>query len=177
MMTIQFLPPELKTLDRLRAQLLVVSVFEDERPLRGFGGLLDWRSCGVLSRFLLRGHVTGVAGEVVLFPVDRRLDVPQGILIGLGRMAAFEEPQFRTVTERIGRAAIRLGARSVVLQLPGSHRKALDPARTIGLFVELLAKSFSRITLLAPAAERREMTEVLRRRRGEIEVVSAPPAP
>jgi hypothetical protein len=177
MTTLQFLPPELKTLDRLRAQLLVVSVFEDERPLRGFGGLLDWRSCGVLSRFLLRGHVTGGAGEVVLFPVDARLEVPQGLVVGLGRVAAFDEAQFRAVTERIGRAASRLQARSVVLQLPGFHRKALDPTRCIGLFVDLLAKSFSQITLLAPAAERREMTEALRRRRGEIEVISAPPAP
>jgi hypothetical protein len=173
MVSVTFLPNELRSLDRFRAQLLVLTIFEDERPLRGLGGLVDWRTCGMLSRFLIRGHVTGSAGEVVLFPTGRRLPAPRGLIFGLGPTGPFDERAFRDVAERIAQHAERLGARSLALSLPGLHRKALDPVRAVGLFADAAGDAFAQLTIFAPAAERRDLIEVLRRRRGEYEVASA----
>ena len=175
--TVNFLAPDLKSLDRLQAQLLVLSLFEDERPLRGVGGLVDWRTCGLLSRFLLRGHVTGAPREITLFPLSGRLPTPRGLLFGLGKTSSFDERVFRDVVERIAQNAARLGARSLALPLPGMHKQTLDVPRAIELFADAAGDLFQQITLLAPGAQRREMTEALRRRRGEFEVASVPTAP
>lgn len=174
---VSFLAPELRSLDRMRAQLLVVSVFEDERPLRGLGGLVDWRTGGLLSRFLIRGHVTGASGEVVLFPPGDRIAAPRGLIFGLGPTPAFDERAFRAVAERIARYADRLGSRSLALQLPGLHRKTLDPSRAIGLFADATGDAILQLTIFAPPEQRREMTEALRRRRGGFDVTSATSAP
>lgn len=173
MVTVHFLSPELKSLERLHAQLLVLSIFEDERPVRGVAGLVDWRTCGLLTRFLLRGHLTGASGEVVLFPTQGRLSVARGLIFGLGPSSTFDERAFRDVAERIAQNAARIGARTLGLPLPGAHRRRLEPARAIGLFADAAGDLFNHITLFAPAAERREMAEALRRRRGEFEVASA----
>jgi hypothetical protein len=173
MITVTFLPPELKSLDRLRAQVLLLTVFEDERPLRGVAGLLDWRTCGMLSRFVIREHVAGGEGEVVLFPTGGRLPVPRGIAFGLGKAADFDERAFLRVSQEMARKSRALGVRSAALSLPGQHRKPLDPAKAVGLFAEAVGSTFSQITFFAPTSERREMTEELKRRRGEYEIGSS----
>lgn len=49
-------------------RVLVATIHEDERPLQGLAGLLDWRLRGAISQFVRRGVVTGKTGEVVYLP-------------------------------------------------------------------------------------------------------------
>lgn len=170
MTTVSFLPLELRSLDKLRADLLILSVFEDERPLRGVSGLVDWRTCGMLSRFLARGHVTGTQGEIVLFPPGPKVGVGRGIILGLGPAAKYDEARYRRVVTEAADHISRLKLRSVALALPGLQRRPLDLDKASQLFADIAGATFNTLTLFATQSERREITEALRRHRGEYEV-------
>lgn len=49
---------------------LILSCFENERPLQGLAGRLDWRLRGMLSQFIRAGSITGKAGECCYVPVQ-----------------------------------------------------------------------------------------------------------
>ncbi len=51
-------------------QGLILSCFENERPLQGLAGRMDWRLRGMLSQFLRAGSITGKAGECCYVPVQ-----------------------------------------------------------------------------------------------------------
>jgi hypothetical protein len=65
---IRFLPPEVRRLDDANVELCACGIWSDERPVRGFAGLLDWRLGGRLSALLACGFATGAAGEALLVP-------------------------------------------------------------------------------------------------------------
>lgn len=48
---------------------IAVTFYENERPLRGLVGLLDWRFHGAISNHLRSGAVSGRAGECVYLPI------------------------------------------------------------------------------------------------------------
>ena len=64
--------------------LLVCGIRERERPLKGAAGAIDWRLKGFLSRFLIRGHITGRKGELTYVPVLLRGTTRHILLVGLG---------------------------------------------------------------------------------------------
>lgn len=70
------------------ADTILVLVPEDERPLRGDAGLIDWRLCGLISEHLRSGYVTGQLGEAVLLPGDRPLSPARILLVGAGSAEA-----------------------------------------------------------------------------------------
>ncbi len=70
------------TLDDLDAVVCLVP--EDQRPLQGGNGFVDWRLCGALSRALSEGFFTGAPGEKLLMPSDQRIAPPRVFAVGLG---------------------------------------------------------------------------------------------
>ncbi len=70
------------------ANTILALVPEDERPLRGDAGLVDWRLCGLISKHLRSGYVTGQLGEAVLLPGDRPLSPARILLVGAGAQTA-----------------------------------------------------------------------------------------
>ncbi len=73
------------------AQCIAASVFENERPLRGIAGWLDWRFQGALSEGLRKGILTGKAGECGYVPVTRAGKLYHIVLAGGGRLSAAEK--------------------------------------------------------------------------------------
>jgi hypothetical protein len=63
---------------------LVATVSENERPLLGLAGLLDWRFQGAISACLRAGAITGKVGECVYFPVSKNGRLYKIILLGVG---------------------------------------------------------------------------------------------
>jgi hypothetical protein len=63
---------------------LVLGFFSDEKPPRGFCGLVDWRLNGAISRELAAGRITGASGEQVVFAFSRRLPMARVLLLGMG---------------------------------------------------------------------------------------------
>lgn len=64
---------------------LVAACYENERPLAGLAGLLDWRFKGAISRCIRAGAITGKPGECVYLPMDKNGITFHLILVGAGQ--------------------------------------------------------------------------------------------
>jgi hypothetical protein len=99
---------------------LCVFVGEDERPLRGAAGFLDWRLGGALSRVLVSGFFVGALADTLLLPTGGRIAIPRVFAIGVGRAQALTEESLasalRTAAGVLGKARVE----SVALELPGA---------------------------------------------------------
>ncbi len=132
---------------------LLLPVPEDERPLRGDAGWIDWRLCGEISRHLLSGYVTGKSGEAILFPGRAPLRATRVLLLGVGPRAGLSDG---VVQRMMGEAAGRLrelGSRSVLLALPSGielERSARDLRRGLLLGLASLPGPSS-LQLVIPA--------------------------
>ena len=93
-------------------------VFEDERPLRGFAGVVDWRLCGMLSRFLQSGFFSGAIGDALLFPAQRPFCAPRVFCFGGGRRDAFTRAAFINVVQPACDALRSAGCREVAFAVP-----------------------------------------------------------
>ena len=61
-----------ESFERVRVELGVAGFFENEIPLRGGAGRVDWRLCGLISEQLAAGRLSGRLGEALLIPAERR---------------------------------------------------------------------------------------------------------
>ena len=104
---------------RVRVDLGVLPVFEDERPLQGLAAFLDWRSGGALTSLVRSGWWSGRAGESVLLPGRRDHPVRRLVLVGLGRRADMSDEQARQAVGRATQVARRLCPEDVLFAMPG----------------------------------------------------------
>ena len=72
--------------DVQECEILVLGFFEDERPLRGSSGWVDWRLNGVLSRYVIDKRLSGTWKETTLIPSQGRILPPLILLVGLGKV-------------------------------------------------------------------------------------------
>lgn len=104
---------------RRRVSLGVLPIFEDERPLQGLAGLVDWRMGGSLSALLRSGFCTGAASEAVLLPGCRTLPVERLVLLGLGPSRAFDRAAAERAGERLVALVEGLRPDDVLVAMPG----------------------------------------------------------
>jgi hypothetical protein len=171
-MTVHFCGAELGRFDALTdVDALIVSFFNDERPLRGVAGLADWRLCGRISRLLRTGRLRGALGEVTLLPpAGKRLPFGRLLLFGLGESdypAPFGEPEYRRAVKRLRDVAERAGARRYAVQPPGRATGLIAPRRALELWLEVAAQDGheAEVTIIESASGQKEMAEALRARR------------
>lgn len=111
----------LEALDALKGvDTLCLFVAEDERPLQGLSGYIDWRLCGGLSRVLQAKFFTGAADDQLLFPVAGRLPMTRLFAVGLGRSRNDLDAQglaqaLATAAKMLSRAKIS----GVAIEVPG----------------------------------------------------------
>jgi Cytosol aminopeptidase family, N-terminal domain len=104
---------------RHRVDLAVLPFFEDERPLQGLAGLVDWRTGGSLSALLRRGFCTGAAGEAVLLPGRPTVPMDRLVLLGLGPSRGFDRAAAEAAGERLVTVVEGLVPREVLVAMPG----------------------------------------------------------
>lgn len=63
---------------------LVVIIHENERPLLGLAGQLDWSFHGIISKFLKNQVITGKTGELVYLPATKNDRLYRLFLLGAG---------------------------------------------------------------------------------------------
>ena len=152
----EFIPVRLRDLDSVTGELLVISLFNDEKPPTGLAGLVDWRMDGLLSRTrlhpdpasnpnpLYHGMVLGSFPadfqEKLMFPVSHKLPFSNAIVVGMGEKNGFDTSAYRAMVSTIVDAASHLKANSMVLQLPGWQRAGIPARRAIEYFMESYLK-------------------------------------
>ncbi len=167
----------LASMDALRYEAVIVSFFEDERPLRGAAGLCDWRMCGALSRAIVSGAMSGAFGEQTLVPSQGRLTFDKIVLFGLGPRAEFGEARYTSVVRATAESLARLRLRNAVAALPGRATGEVGPADAVRwLLAETAADvAIDELVLLDEPDAKRLMAPVVeaerRRLRAERELI------
>jgi cytosol aminopeptidase family protein len=113
-------------IEKAAVELVAVTFFENDRPLRGEAGRVDWRLCGMLSDLLRRGALRGNAGEAALIPTFGHLRAPRVLVLGLGSATGFGALEVKSIARAAVRCCAGLRVRSVALALPG-HWTGLLP--------------------------------------------------
>ncbi|MBZ0121775.1 MAG: leucyl aminopeptidase [Sandaracinaceae bacterium] len=169
-MEVSFVVPDLRRLDELKSEAIALAFFEDERPLRGAMGLLDWRLCGALSRLILRGRASGALGETVLVATHGRLPCDKLFLFGCGASGDLDEGRFRAQVDRMLGVLDRARVRASVLGLPGRATDRVAPATAMQLFLEVAAAhtEHDQVVLLEDAESQRAMMPVVDRDRRRV---------
>jgi hypothetical protein len=140
-MELRFVPPDLRRLDELTAEVASCAIFEDDWPMPGLAGLLDWRLAGRLSALGRRGYLTGASGEVMLVPGRPRVPFEKVVVLGLGPRAAFDEGACARALERMSGVLEGLKVRRAVVELPGRADGAIEPERAAELLLSTVGKS------------------------------------
>ena len=125
---------------------LCLFVAEDDRPLPGTAGYVDWRLCGALSRVLQGGLFTGVKNDWLLLPSDGKLAVPRIFVVGLGPRKALDAAALGEALGNAARVLAKAKVESVALELPGTGSLE-ESARSSALALLLVPT----VLLLAPA--------------------------
>jgi hypothetical protein len=141
MIDFHFVPPDLRRLDAAHAELIACGVWEDERPMGGLAGLLDWRLAGKLSRLSRDGFLSGARGEVLFVPGRPRLPFDKVLVFGCGPRAAFDDEAFRTIMKKLTESLEGLRIRRAVVELPGRAGDAIDPERATEIVLEYIDAS------------------------------------
>lgn len=156
----------LDSLDDLQdVDALCLFVGEDERPLRGIAGYVDWRLCSGLSRIIKNGFFVGAAQDWLLVPSNGRLPLTRIFVVGLGKKAQLNADGVGKALSVAARTLSRAKVEGVALEIPGagsidgSERAKLFAAQFLPEFkgrkVALLAeKNLAKQVPGAPAASR-----------------------
>lgn len=173
-MDVRFAAPDFAELDALRCDALALPFFSDERPLRGAGGLVDWRLCGALSRQLVTGFVTGGLGEQVLVPSQSRLSVEKVFLFGLGAEAAMSVDVAAGRIRHMLRTVMATGSRTLAMVLPGRSTGIMDGVSAMEAFVRAVAQGpgADEVILIESPEGQREMAPVVERERRRARALS-----
>jgi hypothetical protein len=108
-----------ESLDALEGlDALCVFLGEDDRPLPGAAGYVDWRLCGRLSRLLQEGFFQGQVGDSLLVPTDGAIPAPRLFVLGVGRSRGLTEAALADVLSRAAGMLSRAGVQAVALELP-----------------------------------------------------------
>lgn len=172
-MSVHFLGSELDKWDQVKTDALVLTVFSDERPLRGAAGLADWRLCGQLSRLLKKQRVQGEQGETVLMPLSGRLPFERLFLFGLGASADWSEDLFRRTVGRIRKVLGDARVSRFAVQPPGRATGLIAARRALELWMEeserLGGRRFEVHVVDSPGAQK-EMADIFHayQRRAEV---------
>jgi leucyl aminopeptidase len=128
---------------------LCLFVGEDDRPLPGTAGYVDWRLCGALSRVLRGGFFTGARGDCLLLPSDGRFPIPRIFAVGLGRRQDLDSDALRETLAHAAQVLAKARVESVALEVPGAS--GLDEAARASALAASFLPTFKgrRVAVLA----------------------------
>ena len=154
----------LDAVGRIPAELLLVTHFVGDRPLKGAAGQVDWRLCGLFSSALQDQHLSGEFGEAVLAPSFGRLRAPRVLLLGLGERRQFDLRSLEEIAAHAMLRASRLGVSSLVVpplaqNLPGIGLASEIRAAVRGAVVALRERSQAWTLRLAVEADEAQLAE------------------
>lgn len=132
-MDFRYVPPDLAKLDGISAEVACCSIWEDEWPMLGLAGLVDWRLAGRLSQLAKRGFLTGARDEVVMMPARPGLPFEKLLVLGLGKKKDFDDAIVTRAAKRLAETLEGLQVRKAVVELPGRADRSIPAERAAQL--------------------------------------------
>jgi len=116
--------------------ILILGFFEDERPLRGSAGWIDWRLNGKLSHLLIEGRLTGEWEETTLLATQGRIVPPLLLLIGLGRVREYSYLRLRELSPHLFKTLRDLKPQEICFSLPHGETYNVDCGKLTAILLE-----------------------------------------
>jgi hypothetical protein len=135
--SVQRLTAGLAAVDALDVDAVCCFLTEDERPLSGAAGFIDWRLSGGLSRVLKAGFFAGAPGEKLLVPSAGQVPAPKLFAVGLGRATGVTVLGLEHALSQAAEMLTKAQVSSVALAFP-SLPKAVDSTRD-----DLVSRAFT----------------------------------
>lgn len=114
--------------DRVKCEAVVLTFFQDERPLKGISGLIDWRLHGFISRSIIDDVVTGRFAEKTLIASNKLLAAPKVLCVGLGEGMRYSFPGLQEICALMFRTLYRIRVFTFAASLPGVETLGWDYA-------------------------------------------------
>jgi hypothetical protein len=131
---------------------LCLFVAEDDRPLPGTAGYVDWRLCGSLSRVLKGGFFSGTKEDWLLLPSDGRVPIGRIFAVGLGPRKNLDAASLGRAMANAAQVLAKAHVESVALEIPGGGK--VDEAAQAEALQQHFLPAFKgkRVTVLADKA-------------------------
>lgn len=118
---------------------LVVGFFNDERPLKGSSGWIDWRFNGMLSQLLMEKKLSGDWMEATLIPSQDRILPRMILLLGLGEGKSYSSLRLRDLSSYLLDTVRKLGWLKVCLSFPCGESYRMDCRKIVESLIEGVA--------------------------------------
>lgn len=128
-----------KGIDRIKAEVAVLPFFQDERPLKGGAGQIDWRMNGAISELILKKVMIGELGESVLIVPNRRVDCEKILMVGLGISSACTEETLQSTARQIVEQMARINVSDFSLYVPQDRGTSLGADQAAAAMMQGLA--------------------------------------
>jgi leucyl aminopeptidase len=119
----------------VKADLLALGVYKEDKKLTGAEGEVDKKLGGWLGKLLRSGDFKGNAGEIHIAYGDDKIGSRRVGLVGLGKKGDVKVSTFRDAAVSLGKRAVGLGCKSVAVALQ-SRRGKLDAGDVCQAIVE-----------------------------------------
>jgi hypothetical protein len=125
--------------DLQECDILAIGFFQDERPLKGSSGWIDWRLNGILSHFLIEKRLTGDWKETTLIPSRGRVIPPIILLFGLGKVRDYGYLRLRELSSHLLETLKNLKTPNICLSLPYEEHYNVDCGKSAKVLIEGIA--------------------------------------
>jgi hypothetical protein len=130
-----------EAVDLQETDLLITGLFQDERPLRGSIGWIDWRLNGMLSRFLIENRLTGEWKEKTLIPSQGRVSPKVILIFGLGKVKEYSYLSVREVVPFVVETLKNMRASNLCFSLPYGDGYNVDCGKLTEVLLEGITDS------------------------------------
>jgi hypothetical protein len=114
--------------DALARETLILGFFSDERPPRGYCGLVDWRLNGMISTEIASGRISGTFLEKTAYAFPARIHVSRLLLFGLGAVSDLTYDRLYNAGFEVAKTVNGIGATDLALPMPAAGRGPLQLA-------------------------------------------------
>jgi hypothetical protein len=111
--------------DALVRETLILGFLADERPPKGYCGLVDWRLNGMISSEIARGGILGNYLEKTACAFPERIRVSRLLLFGLGALSDLTYDRLYNAGFEMARTVINMGTTDLAIPMPAAGRGSL----------------------------------------------------
>ncbi|MBA4421537.1 MAG: hypothetical protein C0390_00385 [Syntrophus sp. (in: bacteria)] len=114
--------------DALARETLLLGFFSDERPPKGYCGLVDWRLNGMISAEIAVGRISGSFLEKIAYAFPRRICISRLLLFGMGVLSELTYDRLYNSGFEMAKTITGIGATDLALPMPAAGRGSLQLA-------------------------------------------------
>ena len=152
--------------DALARETLILGFFSDERPPRGYCGLVDWRLNGMISTEIAQGRLSGDFMEKLIYAFPKRIRIVRLLLFGLGAYSELTHDRLYNAGYEMARTVSGIRSDDLVLPIPAAGRgmklSGMVEALITGLFDGFSSRPEGRSSLRLEIPAKAEQTDEIR---------------